>query len=179
MSCICKAPSLKNLPFPTLFSDAVKICVGKSHRELLLLPTQIRPRWQKSWKNFPDTICRRSENWRWQKSYFRCIFGLRLQKSQRIATYTGTNKTALAKVVENIHWLQQRFPSKECERFANACFPIGDAQVCVRKVPFNKLVFAKIIWAHRFHHFDLFPTLYLFHVIIIFFLNSGGNYNII
>ena len=60
----------------TLFADAMKIdvvkklisdayldCVGKTHRELLFLPTQVRPRWQKSWKThwhqqrFPPKEC--------------------------------------------------------------------------------------------------------------------------
>ena len=47
MSCVRKAPSMTNLTFPTLFSNAVKIRVGKSHTKLLLLPTQVRPTWQK------------------------------------------------------------------------------------------------------------------------------------
>ena len=187
MSCVRKAPFMMILSFPTLLSDAVKICVGKSHRELLLLPMQVRSRWQKLWKTFPDTIWRRSENWRWEKSYFRCIFRLRWQKSQRIATFTNTNKTALAKVVENIHWLQQRFPLKECESFANACFPTSNAIMrwqlfCIlamhrstsAKPHLVKFFFAKIIWVHRFNRFDLFPSLCPFHV---FFYYYGGNYN--
>ena len=49
--------------FPTLFTDAMEICIGKSlisdayldcvgkrHIEFLLLPTQLRPCWQKVWK---------------------------------------------------------------------------------------------------------------------------------
>ena len=61
-------------------------------------------------------------------------------------------------------------------RYINALTIIlltGDAQVCVRKAQFSKILFCQNNIGHHFNRLFLFPTLYLFHVYFLFFLFWG------